>query len=521
MESNPNQRLTKSTISVVLTAFFAAALGVGSSLALADSTVETGVAELSSKDANSDGVKGIAPSKAVTLGMKTSGIDASEIATYSRFAESLLSDATARVTAYGDGNVPAYAEYLKGVFIEGGFDPKDIHTLPLDETVSLIVRYRGDGTSNRKPVVFSSHMDVVPAEAGEWVRNPFELQQDETFYYGRGVLDNKFDVSMLTTMFVWLKAQGFVPNRDLIIAFTGDEESLQNTVQDLTNNHRNLIDAEYAIVVDGGGGALNDSDEAIQYMVGFAEKTYATYTMTARNIGGHSSMPRADNAIFDLAAAIQRIENHRFAIETNEITRTYFERSAPFLDNEVGEAMRRFAANPKDEEAIEVLRAQPEYVGTLGTTCIPTMLSGGHAENALPRTATATINCRIFPGNSVADIMGELSLVAGNPELEWAVYGKPVSSDTSPFNDEIMYAVEASLAQLYPGTPVIPRMISGTTDGAYFRAAGIPSYSLTGIFLNPKDSFAHGLNERVRRASIPESLIFWQSMIRSIASDAN
>ena len=160
--------------------------------------------------------------------MKTSGLNAPEIAEYSRFAESLLSDATARVTAYGDGNVPAYAEYLKGVFIEGGFDPKDIHTLPLDETVSLVVRYRGDGTSNRKPVVFSSHMDVVPAEAGEWVRNPFELQQDETFYYGR-VLDNKFDVSMLTTMFVWLKAQGFVPNRDLIIAFTGDEESLQNT----------------------------------------------------------------------------------------------------------------------------------------------------------------------------------------------------------------------------------------------------------------------------------------------------
>ena len=138
--------------------------------------------------------------------MKTSGLNAAEIAEYSQFAESLLADATARVTAYGDGNVPAYADYLKGVFIEGGFDPR-YSTLPLDETVSLVVRYRGDGTSNRKPVVFSSHMDVVPAEAGEWVRNPFELQQDETFYYGRGVLDNKFDVSMLTTMFVWLKAR--------------------------------------------------------------------------------------------------------------------------------------------------------------------------------------------------------------------------------------------------------------------------------------------------------------------------
>ena len=259
------------------------------------------VSEHSFAAEGSDSDRGFANSPAVTLGLEKSGIDPSEIATYSQFAESLLADATARVTAYGDGNVPAYAEYLKDAFIEGGFDPKDIHILPLDETVSLVVRYRGDGSSNRKPVVFSSHMDVVPAEADEWVRNPFELQQDENFYFGRGVLDNKFDVSMLTTMFVWLKAQGFVPNRDLIIAFTGDEESLQNTVQDLTNNHRHLIDAEYAIVVDGGGGALNDSGEAIQYMVGFAEKTYATYTMTAKNIGGHSSMPRADNAIFDLS----------------------------------------------------------------------------------------------------------------------------------------------------------------------------------------------------------------------------
>ncbi len=236
MSPDRQSRLATPLLSTLLTVFLV--LGMGSEYGLAAES--------------SDAKSGFANSPAVTLGLEKSGIDVSEIAIYSQFAELLLADATARVTAYGDGNVPAYAEHLKDVFIEGGFDTKDIHILPLDETVSLVVRYRGDGSSNRQPVVFSSHMDVVPAEAGEWVRNPFELQQDETFYFGRGVLDNKFDVSMLTTMFVWLKAQGFVPNRDLIIAFTGDEESLQNTVQDLTKNHRNLIDAEYAIVVDGG-----------------------------------------------------------------------------------------------------------------------------------------------------------------------------------------------------------------------------------------------------------------------------
>ena len=436
---------------------------------------------------------------------------------YGNMAEALLRDGVSRKTVAGAGHVPAYANFLAQKFQQAGFPEQDIKVIPYGETAALVVRYRGDGSSNRKSILLSSHMDVVGADPGDWERHPFELQEDDTFYFGRGVLDNKFDVSLLTTLFVWLKAEGFVPSRDLIIAFTGDEESYQETVQHLTNKFRDLIDAEYALVVDGGGGALDDTGKAFQYQIGFAEKTYATFSMTARNRGGHSSMPRPDNAIFDLAAAIQRLEMHTFPVETNEITLTYFARTAPFLENEVGDAMARFAADPSDESAIETLRGKPEYVGTLGTTCIPTMLEAGHAENALPRSATATVNCRIFPGNSVEDIQRELQVVAGNPALEWAVVGTPVSSDASPFNPEVMDAVATSLDQIYPGVPVIPKMVSGTTDGAYFRAAGIPSYSLTGIFLNPADSYAHGLNERVRKASIPESLIFWRSMIALLA----
>ena len=443
--------------------------------------------------------------------------EATDETRYTLLAETLLREAIARETAYGLGEVPDYANSLRTRFLDAGFPEEDVQIVPLGETASLVLRYRGDGSSGRPAILFSSHMDVVPADPNDWVRNPFELQEDETFYYGRGVLDNKFDVSLLTTLFIALKEQDYVPNRDLIIAFTGDEESFQATVQQLTRDYRPLIDAEFAFVVDGGGGSLNDAGEAFQFEVGFAEKTYATFAVTARNPGGHSSMPRDDNAIFDLTDALKRLQQHRFPLQTNEITLTYFERTAPLVGGAVGDAMARIVADPSDTEAIDLLRQQPEYVGTLGTTCIPTMLAGGHAENALPQSATATVNCRIFPGNSVEDTLGVLKRVADNPDLDWSIVGVPVSSDASPFNAEIMAAIKASLDPLYPGVPVIPQMGSGTTDGAFFRAAGIPSYSLTGIFINPKDSFAHGLNERVPKVSIRDSLIFWRGMLDQLA----
>ena len=445
--------------------------------------------------------------------------ESDDVAFYSERAVELLRDAISRETAHGQGLVPAYAESLKQVFLRAGFPPEALTIVRYGETASLVVRYEGDGSSGRQPILFSSHMDVVPADPESWLRHPFEFQEDETFYYGRGVLDNKFDVTILTTLFMWLKESGFIPNRDLIIAFTGDEESFQETVQQLARDYRDLVDAEYALVVDGGGGVLNDAGEAIQFQVGFAEKTYATFSMTAKNPGGHSSMPRADNAIYDLARAIQRLEAFTFPVESNEITLTYLTRTAALLNNEVGEAMTRLVADPTDAEAIATLRAQPQYVGTLGTTCIPTMLSGGHAENALPRAVSAVVNCRIFPGHTPAEIMRELQRVADNPDLEWQVVGVPVSSPASPFNAEIMEAISNSLEPIHSGLPVVPKVGSGTTDGAYWRGAGIPSYSLTGIFINPKDSFAHGLNERVPKAAVGESLRFWRAMINELATN--
>ncbi len=425
-------------------------------------------------------------------------------------------------TVKGAGNVPAMAEYLQGLFVETGFPAADVRIIPYetsDEVTSvLLVRYRGDGRSGRKPILFASHMDVVPAKPSDWVRDPFLLTEDDVFYYGRGVLDNKFDIAILSATFLRLKAEGFVPSRDLILAFTGDEETAQKTALMLTTQYRDEIDAEYAFVVDGGGGQLDDDGGAFQFLVGSAEKTYATFTVTARNPGGHSSLPRSDNAIFDIADAIAAIQSYQFPVRTSELTRTYFARTANLLTGDIADAMARFAADPSDNAAIAILRSRPDTVGTLSTTCVPTLIEGGHAENALPQSATVTVNCRIYPGISVPDTLLVLQSVVANPALEWGVLDEPVWSDASPLNNEVFEAISVALEPAYPGVPVIPQMLSGATDGVHFRAAGIPSYSMTGIFLNSADDYAHGLNERVTKFSLPQSMAFWGRMIDQLAN---
>lgn len=440
---------------------------------------------------------------------------------FDTLAFTILAHTIPMETVKGAGNVPAMAKYLQGLFVDGGFEADDVRIIPFvtpeEETSVLLVRYRGDGRSGRKPILFASHMDVVPAKPSDWVRDPFLLTEDEMFYYGRGVLDNKFDVAVLSATFLRLKAEGFVPNRDLILAFTGDEETAQKTALMLTTEYRDEIDAEYAFVVDGGGGQLDDNGDAFQFLVGSAEKTYATFEVTARNPGGHSSLPRSDNAIYDIADAIAAIQAYQFPVRTSELTRTYFARTANLLTGEVADAMARFAADPTDAGAIALLRSKPDTVGTLSTTCVPTLLEGGHAENALPQSATVTVNCRIYPGVSVPETLAVLKNVVANPALEWQVLDSPVWSDASPLNTEIFDAISVALTPEYPGVPVIPQMLSGATDGVHFRAAGIPSYSLTGIFLNPADDYAHGLNERVTKFSLPQSMAFWHRMVGLLA----
>ncbi len=289
----------------------------------------------------------------------------------------------------------------------------------MGDFAALIVRYRGDGSSGKKPILFLGHMDVVEAYAKDWERPPFQLTSDDTNFYARGTIDNKFGVAQLTSTFIRLKKEGFVPTRDLIIAFSGDEESGMTTTRMLAYDRPDLAEAEFALNSDAGGGDLDAKGKAITYNIQAAEKTYATWEITVRNPGGHSSRPRPDNAIYDLAAAIKNIQDYQFPVQYSDMTRNYFRVTGEQLGGELGEAMVAFAENPNDEAAAARLAKESSYVGTTRTTCVVTMLQAGHAENALPQSATATVNCRVFPGVPVSEIEGTLRRVVANDAVEF------------------------------------------------------------------------------------------------------
>jgi acetylornithine deacetylase/succinyl-diaminopimelate desuccinylase-like protein len=363
-------------------------------------------------------------------------------------------------------------------------------------------------------------MDVVDALPEDWERNPFTLIEENGYFFGRGTLDDKFGVASLTSTFLRLKAEGFVPARDLIIMFTGDEETGMVSTRGMVTTHRALTDAEFALNDDGGGGSLDAQGEPVAFFLQAAEKTYATFELTVTNPGGHSSTPRDDNAIYELAGALKRIEAHRFPVMTNDATRVYFTAMAKIAPGEVGRAMAALVANPADAQAAEVLWHHPEIVGITRTTCVATMLRGGHAENALPQSATATVNCRIFPDVAVEEVRAALEKTAAVPGLKMKTLGEPMASPASPIREDVVSAVTAAVEARYPGTPVIPSMAPYGTDGKETRAAGIPTYGVMGIFIKDSDIFAHGLNERVRVREFFDAQEYWKTVLTRLAGPA-
>lgn len=419
-------------------------------------------------------------------------------------------------TEEGAGQVPVMAAYLAGKFRDAGFPAADIHVLPLGEIASLVVRYRGDGTGGR-PILLLAHMDVVVADPAEWQRDPYTLIEEGGYFYGRGTIDIKGDIAAITGAFLRLRREGFVPTRDLIIAFTGDEETDQATTRALVGEHRALVDAEFALNGDGGGGTFaEDSGRASLYYVQGAEKSYATFALTARNAGGHSSLPRPENAIYDLAGALVALGGHRFPVMWNDWTLGSLAASGATTGGELGEALSRFATNPRDEQAAARLAVEPAYVGRTRTTCVATMLSGGHAENALPQTATATVNCRIFPGVRFEDVQAELQRVAGD-KVTVQRAGRAFDSIASPLRDDIVAAVRKAVHASYPGVPIVPDMAPYYTDGSIVRAAGIPTYGVSGMFIKASDEFSHGLDERVPVHAFYNGLTHWYVLLRELA----
>ena len=460
----------------------------------------------------------------VAAGAGAQGSSAEYQEDYQRDAHEIFRDIIAMRTAAGHGNVPAMAEYLAEKFLEGGFDETDVRIIPQvistgENVASLVVRYRGNGLAGRKPILLLAHMDVVDAVRSDWVREPYELIEEDGFFFGRGTSDNKTGIAMLTATFRRLVREEFTPTRDFVIVFSGDEETTMETIQYLITDHRDLIDAEYVLNTDAGGGYRDHDHNEVAYQLQAAEKTYVTYKLTIRNPGGHSSQPRADNAIYELARVLSSIEAYQFPARVNEVTQGYFEKMSSLVDKDLGEAMAAYASDPEDSAARARLSEEPLFNAITGTTCVATMLKAGHAENALPQSATATVNCRMFPGVPETEVRARLLEAGGSPDLEIAIGYPAAEGPMSPLREDVTAAIGEAAREQYGEVPIIPYMQTGATDSLYTRMAGMPSYGVSGLSMRPEDNFAHGLNERVPVDSFFKALDYWHQVLTDIGSE--
>ena len=428
----------------------------------------------------------------------------------------LAEKAIALRSVVGPGNeTPRVAALFRDALVEGGFAADQISITPVDDTAYLIARWPGFDPS-LAPVVISGHMDVVEARRADWQRNPFAPIVENGYLFGRGATDMKLDASVALASLIELKREGYRPRRTIVIEFSGDEETSMKTSALITQN---LSNAELVINIDGGGGKLDERTGRPQYFLWQgAEKTYADFEMRVTSEGVHFSAPRKREAIEELAEAVVAVGRHRFKPETNALTRAYFVSAAKYADPTMAAAMRAFARNASDRQAIATLSTDPFMVGKIGTTCVTTLIGGGHARNALPQSASANINCRIFPGHEPAEIMSELAIAAGNSDVHFRdVTVGSVPNDASPMRADFNAAVERAMSIAYPGVPVIPSMASGASDSMWFRARNVASYSASPIFLKDSEDFSHGLNERTPIAGIDPGITYYLSLLPSLA----
>lgn len=424
----------------------------------------------------------------------------------------ILKKSIAFRTVAGQGQTVAYANYLADLLKQSGFPAADVEVKPRGDTATLVARYRGTGKG--KPILLSGHMDVVEAKASDWERDPFTPVVEKGYVYGRGSYDNKAGVTVMVVTLMKLRQSGFKPGRDIVLALSGDEETEMKTTRALAQE---LKGAELLINGDAGGALLDEkSGKPTVYGLQAGEKTYADFKLTVTNPGGHSSRPSGTNAIVDLAHAIEAIGAYQFPPQQNELTKAYFTASAPKFPGAIGDALKRIVANPDDAEAAATLSRDPEWVGQVRTTCVATMLEGGHALNALPQSASVSVNCRIFPGVSIESVQAKLQELAG-PNVKIAVLDDPSASDASPLRPDVMAATRKAVDAVAPGLPIVPNMSAGATDSLHFRAAGVPSYGIGPVFMKASDDYSHGLNERFPVASIGQGLVMWNVLLRELA----
>ena len=433
-------------------------------------------------------------------------------------------------TVLGRGKVPEMAAYLASEFKKAGFAEADIRVLPYDttnadgtqkdKTAALMVRWPAMARiAGKRPIMLLGHMDVVEAKREDSTTDPFVLTERDGYYYGRGTIDMKAGIVGIARALIQLTAQGFKPRRDIVVFFTGDEETNGIGADKGATEWRQLMgDPELGLNADGGGIGFTADDTPLGASIQTAEKTFAGYTFTVRNRGGHSSKPRKDNAIYQLAHAIERLEAYRFTPMLSETTRAYFASAAkvdprPAMKDAIG----RWLANPDDGAAADAIEADETYVGLTRTRCVPTRLFGGHADNALPQLATAMVNCRIFPGIDPNAVKDELAKIAG-PEVTVTRNDDYVASLASPLRADVTAAYTKAVTTLHPGMPVTPEMSTGASDARPFRVAGIPVYGAGGEWVRvPADLRAHGKDERLPVKSLDDNVKHWMIMVTEMA----
>ena len=432
-------------------------------------------------------------------------------------------------TVIGRHKVPEMAQYLADQFTAAGFPAGDVHVLPYhtgsattgdDDTAALIVRWRAAGAPKAKPILLMGHMDVVEAKAEDWAgTDPFKMVEKDGYYYGRGAIDMKDGITAITQAIINLKHAGFAPKRDIVVLFTGDEETNGIGAKKGASEWIDLLaHPEFGLNADGGGGGYNPDGSPAGFSMQTAEKTFAGYTFTVRNRGGHSSKPRKDNAIYSLAHALDKLEAYRFTPKLNETTRAYFTARAKMDKGPLGDAMRRWLANPNDGEAADFIEASESEVGLTRTRCVPTRLFGGHADNALPQLATAMINCRIFPGEDPNAVKADLEKIVNDPTVVVTRNDDYVASLASPLRPDVTAALNHAVEALHPGMTVFPEMSTGASDARPFRVAGIPVYGTNGAWVQvPTDFRAHGKDERIPVQSLYDNVVHWQLMLKELA----
>ncbi|HEX2450117.1 MAG TPA: M20/M25/M40 family metallo-hydrolase [Gemmatimonadales bacterium] len=416
-------------------------------------------------------------------------------------------------TSDSAGHTREAAEAMARRLLAVGFQPADVQVVGHHPRYqNLVARYRGSGTA--KPILLMAHLDVVDARREDWSFDPYVFREADGWYYGRGSSDNKAGAAMLVANFLRLKREGFVPDRDLIIVLSADEETNGDAISWLVRERRDLVDADYALNTDGGGGDLVNG-KAATFTVQTAEKVYLTFQLEVRNKGGHSSVPPRDNAIYRLSEGLARLSRFSFPMRLNETTRAFLLRSAPGRSPAEARDMQAVARRG-DPDAARRMSAQPYGNALLRTTCVATRLSGGHADNALPQVARATVNCRMLPDHPPDSVEATLRRVLADTAIVLTRINQPHPSPPSPLRSDVMEPVERLAAEMWPGAAVVPEMSMGATDGLFTRNAGIPTYGVSAIFSDPNDVRAHGRDERVGVKAFHDAAEFWYRLVKTL-----